>query len=137
MLKELTFPAKLNGLTHATEFVADWLEELGCSAGIQMKVSVALDEVLSNIVHYAYPKGEGSFAVRLSFDPSRQMAVMTFLDNGVAFNPLEKKEPDVTLAVEDRPIGGLGIFLVKKMMDDVKYERVDGQNRLTLYKKIR
>lgn len=135
-MKELSYKAEIGNIARATEAVQEWLEEHGCSSGIQIKIAVALDEVLSNIARYAYPKRDGSFTVRMDYDSLNKMAVMSFVDSGVPFNPLERKEPDVTLSIEDRPIGGLGIFLVRKMMDGVKYERKDGKNILTLYKKI-
>lgn len=135
-MKELTYKANIDNIVNATEDVATWLDELGCPPVIQTKTSIALDEVLSNIVRYAYPNKDGSFTVRLFFDDHKKVAGITFIDQGVAFNPLMRAEPDTTLASEKRPIGGLGIFLVKKLMDHVEYKREDGRNYLTLYKKI-
>lgn len=133
---EKTFTAELGSIALATDFVAEWLEGQDCSFKIQTQISVALDEVLSNIVHYAFPEGKGSFTIQLSRDPETNMLKMVFTDKGVEFDPLAKDDPDVSVSLEERKVGGLGIFLVKKLMDGVRYHREDGQNILTIYKKI-
>ena len=85
---------------------------------------------------YAYPDSEGFADILLAIDPSARTVEITFIDSGIPYNPLAKEDPDVTLAAKDRQIGGLGIFMVKKSMDDVRYEYKDGQNILTIVKKI-
>ena len=135
-MNDYTYPAVKDSIIYATEAVNLWLEKINCPAREQMKIGVALDEVLSNIIRYAYPDGNGVFTISLSFDTGRKMVGMTICDCGTAFNPLDREEPDISLPAEERPIGGLGIFLVKKMMDEVTYDRKDGQNMLTLRKKL-
>ena len=135
-MKELTLSALVGNIPEVTAFVDAQLEELDCPMKAQMQIDIALDELFGNIAHYAYAPGVGEATVRFAFEAESRMAVITFIDRGVPYNPLEQKEPDVTLPGEEREIGGLGIFLVKKTMDSIAYEHKDGQNILTITKKI-
>ena len=136
-MKELTLKAVVENIPRVTAFIDESLESLGCSAKAAMQINVAIDELFGNIAHYAYAPGTaGEATVRFEFDGARRAAVITFVDGGVPYNPLEKEDPDVTLPAEARGIGGLGIFLVKRMMDDMRYERVNGRNTLTITKTI-
>ena len=99
-----------------------------------MQFDVAIDEIFSNIARYAYAPGVGPVTVRFETQAEPKAAMLTFIDKGKPFDPLQAKEPDITASAEDRPVGGLGIFLVKKTMDEVTYEYRDGQNILRLKK---
>ena len=112
------------------------LEQMNCSVKAQMAIDIALDEILANICHYAYAPGTGTVEVCVDHDAENRMAVVTFRDRGVPFDPLQKEDPDTTLTAEQREIGGLGIFLVRKTMDAMKYRREGGSNVLTIRKKI-
>ena len=112
------------------------LEEIGCSPKIQMQITVAAEEIFVNIANYAYNPGKGKATVRVEVSESPLSIAITFMDNGKPFDPTKKADPDVNLPAEERDIGGLGIFMTKKIMDDVKYEYVDGKNILTLKKGI-
>lgn len=101
---------------------------------LQFKLRLSVEEVVENIVRYAYTNGNGFINVSTSVEDG--ILSIKLKDGGIPFNPLEKEDPDVTAALEDRPIGGLGIFLCKQMMDSVEYEYVDGCNVLTMKKKI-
>ena len=133
---ELTVPATLEKLSDVTAFLEQHLEEAGCSMKAQMQISVAAEEIYVNIAHYAYAPGTGNATIQLAIDGDPKRATITFSDSGRPFNPLEKEDPDVSLPVEERDIGGLGIFMTKKTMDDVRYEYRDGRNILTLVKEI-
>ena len=98
-----------------------------------MQISVAMDEILSNISHYGYPDKIGN--VKVTVDYLDNSAIITFTDNGVPYNPLEKEDPDIKASAENRQIGGLGIFMVKKTMDELKYEFKNSRNILKIYKK--
>ena len=135
-MQEITLKAELDNLHTLTDWVDAELERLECPMRAQMQLDVAVDEIFSNIAHYAYPLSEGEARVQMAFDPGSRMFSITFIDRGIPFNPLEKEEPDTSLGVEERAIGGLGIFLVRKTMDDVAYRFEDGANHLTLKKKI-
>lgn len=98
-------------------------------------IHLVSEELVVNVVSYAYVDGEDGY-LNVNIDNSGDMLSIQFVDGGVAFNPLEKEQPDTSLALEDREIGGLGIFLTKQMMDDVTYQRVGNENILTIKKKI-
>ena len=99
---------------------------------VQMQIDIAVEEIFTNIARYAYAPGEGSAVIGVLAEPGR--AEITFSDTGMPYNPLLREDPDVTLAAEEREIGGLGIFMVKKTMDEMRYEYSTGQNLLTLVK---
>ena len=109
-------------------------EDMPTDEGLLFKLRLAVEEAVENIVNYAYSDGAGY----LEADTSVKDGVLSIVlqDAGVPFNPLDKEDPDITLSAEDRPIGGLGIFLCKKLMDSVEYEFVNGCNKLTIRKKI-
>ena len=135
-MKELTVPATLENITVVTAFIDEQLEALDCSMKAQMQIDVAIDELFGNIAHYAYGDATGEATVRFGFDEAARTASIAFIDGGVPFNPLEKADPDVTLSAEERQIGGLGIYMVKKSMDDILYEYRDGRNVLTIIKML-
>ena len=135
-MTEWTFEAVAENIPQLTELIDGQLEALDCSMKAQMQIDVAVDEIFGNIARYAYGEGRGDATVRFDFDGTSRMASISFMDRGVPFDPLKKADPDVTLSVEEREVGGLGIFLVKKTMDDMKYRYENGMNILTLYKHI-
>ena len=135
-MKEKTFKATIENTAAAVAFVEEALEEAGCSMKAQMQIDVAMDELFVNIARYAYAPGEGDATVRFEMDEETRTATITLIDRGVPFNPLAAADPDTTSSAEERPIGGLGIFLVRKTMDEVLYEHKDGCNILTIRKKI-
>ncbi len=113
------------------------MDALDAPVKAKMQLSVAVDEIMANISNYAYEDGVGPVTVRLGFEEETGTVSLTFVDKGLPYNPLEKEDPDVTLSAEDRPIGGLGIYLVKKTMDYIAYEYKFNQNILTMQKKLR
>lgn len=135
-MKELTLEATVENIAPVTEFIDEQLEALDCPMKPQMQIDVAIDELFSNIANYAYAPGTGEATVRFDFDEQARTAAITFEDSGVPYNPLEKDDPDVTLSAQERAVGGLGIFLVKKTMDDISYEHRGGRNILTIKKRI-
>ena len=135
-MKELTIAATVENIGTVTAFVDEQLEALDCPMKAQMQIDVAIDELLGNIANYAYGTGKGEVTVRFDFEPDSRTVALTFIDSGIPYDPLAKPDPDVTLAVEKRSVGGLGIFLVKKTMDDMTYARQDGHNVLTIRKRI-
>ena len=128
------FPAKRELLDEVIAFTEGELEAADCSMKALMQIDVALEEMFVNVASYAYPEGGGS--VRLGIDVKDGRAEITLADAGLPFDPLAAADPDTTLAAEDRRIGGLGIFMVKKTMDEVRYERTDSENIFTMVKKI-
>ena len=134
---EKTLPAVSESITEITEVIEGLLDEAGFGTREKMQIDIALDEVLSNIVRYAYGGKDGTFTVQYSFDEDSRKASITVIDEGSAFDPLAKEAPDITLNVEERPVGGLGIYLVRRVMDAITYRRINGRNILHMEKKIR
>ena len=133
---ELTVEALTEKMPEVMEFVERRLEAADCPPKAQMQIGVAVEEIFVNIAHYAYGTEKGTATVRIEVGEAPVSVTITFMDHGIPYDPLKKEDPDVTLSAEERQIGGLGIFMTKKLMDDVTYEYRDGQNILTLKKNI-
>ena len=131
-VKELTLEARLANLQQVLDFVDDQLRSMHCPMKLMMQIDVAVEEIFVNVASYAYAPGTGSVTVRTDLQESPRAALITFIDSGVPFNPLAKQDPDVTLSAEERSIGGLGIYMVKKTMDKMDYAYENGQNILTM-----
>ena len=136
-MKELTVEAKTTNIEAVTNFVNEQLEALDCPMKAQMQIDIAIDELFGNIAHYAYNPEIGQATVRVEVVEDPLSVIITFIDNGVPYDPLAKADPDTTLSAEERDIGGLGIYMVKKSMDDITYEYKDGQNILKIKKNLR
>ncbi len=133
-MRQLDIEAKVENLNEVLAFVDEQIEEAGCSMKVQMQIDVAVEEIFVNIASYAYKPEIGNATIRVEITKEPLAAILTFIDNGVPYDPLAKEDPDVTLSAEERDIGGLGIFMVKKSMDDVEYEYKNGQNILRIKK---
>ena len=131
-----TFPAKIEALSDVLGFVDTTLEEYECPMKMQTAICVAIEEVFVNVAHYAYGEGEGDMTLGISFDTDSRDITFRMSDKGVPFDPLKKPDPDITLSADEREIGGLGIFITKKTMDTVTYAYENGENVLTMIKKI-
>ncbi len=131
-----TFPARTDVLSDVLGFVDQTLESCECPMKIQTAICVAIEEVFVNVAHYAYGDGEGDVALGIGFDPKSREITFRMADKGTPFDPLKKPDPDITLSAEEREIGGLGIFITKKTMDTVTYAYENGENVLTMIKKI-
>ena len=131
-----TFPAKVEALSDVLGFVDLTLEGYECPMKIQTAVCVAIEEVFVNVAHYAYGEGEGDMTLAIGFDEKSRNITFRMTDQGTPFDPLAKSDPDITLSAEDREIGGLGIFIAKKTMDTIAYAHKNGENILTMVKKI-
>lgn len=135
-MKELVIEALVDKLPDVLAFVDEQLEAADCPMKTQIQIDVSVEEIFVNIANYAYPHGTGSAKILVEVTAEPFFAQITFIDSGIPYDPLAKADPDITLSAEERQIGGLGIFMVKKTMDDVKYEFTDGQNILTLKKGV-
>ena len=136
MMKEMTIDAAVENIPAVTAFVEEQLEQYNCPMKTQMQIDIAIDELFSNIAQYAYNPKTGKATIRVEVTENPMAVIITFIDNGVPYNPLAKADPDVTLSADERQIGGLGIFMVKKSMDDINYEYKNGQNILKIKKNI-
>jgi len=135
-MRELTIDAKIDNLERVLGFVDGLLEEADCPMKTQMQIDVAVEELFVNIASYAYTPGEGSATIRVELEREPGAVQITFIDSGVPYDPLAKADPDVTLSAEERGIGGLGIYMVKKSMDEMVYAYQDGKNILSIKKRI-
>lgn len=136
MKKELNIEAKAENLDEVIAFVDAHLEELNCPPKIQMQIELAVEEIFINISSYAYNPEIGPATIKATVEENPLAVSLTFIDNGMPYDPLAKEDPDTTLGAEERRIGGLGIFLVKQTMDNVSYEYKNGSNILTIKKNI-
>lgn len=133
-MKELEIEALVENLMPVLDFVDKQLQEAECPSKIQMQIDLAVEEIFVNIANYAYNPKTGPATVRVEILPEPPSVDITFIDNGIPYDPLSKADPDTTLSAKERQVGGLGIFMAKKTMDDMKYEYIDGHNILTLKK---
>ena len=131
-----TFPAKTDALQDVLGFVEETLETCECSMKNQTAICVAIEEVFVNVANYAYGEGSGDATLEISFEEASRNVTFRLTDQGIPFDPLQKPDPDITLSIDERQIGGLGIFIVKKTMDTVTYDYKNGKNILTMIKKI-
>lgn len=136
LAKELTIEATVENIGTVTAFVDKQLEALDCPLKAQMQIDIAIDELFGNIAHYAYQPEIGDVTVRVEVMEDPVAVVISFIDNGIPYDPLTKETPDITLSAEEREIGGLGIFIVKETMDEIRYQYKNGQNILTIKKTI-
>ena len=135
-MKELTLDAVVQNIEAVTDFVNAALEEWNCPMKAQMQIDMAIDELFGNIAQYAYAPGTGMATVRIEPLKEARGMRLTLIDSGKPYDPLSGGDPDTTLSIEERGIGGLGVFLVKKTMDDMRYAYENGQNVLTVEKRF-
>ena len=140
--EEITLPAVQESIPQAAEFVRGRLVSFGCPLKLQLQFAIVVDEICSNICKFAYPAGNGTMTVRLTLGhaPGREQGppslFLTFIDEGVPYDPLAAPVPDVTLNAKERKPGGLGIHITKHLMDEAVYEYKDGRNILRLRKDL-
>ena len=134
-MKEILTKAEVPNVDAVTEAADEYLDSVNCPIKHRMQVDMIIDEIFSNIAKYAYPDGGGDVCLRLDCSEDKILSLV-FEDSGTPFNPLQSEDPDVTLDASERGIGGLGIYLVKKMSDAVEYEFSGGKNILTVRKNI-
>ena len=133
-MKKRTLEASVENLQEVLSFVDEQLEAADCPMKTQMQIDIAVEEIFVNIANYAYAPGTGSAVIGVQVEDGR--AKITFCDSGIPYDPLSREDPDVTLPAEEREIGGLGIYMTKQIMDELRYEYRDGQNMLTMIKTL-
>jgi len=135
-MKHIVIPADKKVIAKGIEPIIALLEDHDADFMLLNKIELALDELYTNIASYAYEPGTGDIEIDYDFDEETRLLTIIIADSGKAFDPLAKEDPNIALPAESRQIGGLGIFIVKKVMDEAAYCRVDNKNILTLKKKI-
>ena len=133
-MPEITIPANLDRLGAVFEFIGGAMQNAGINAKHQNNINVAVEEIFLNIAKYAYPEKEGAVTIKLPVFPGKFS--VEFSDGGIPYNPIAKSDPDMSLSAAEREIGGLGIFMAKKMMDHVEYRYENNMNILLLQKDI-
>ena len=133
-MEQITVEATLENLQTVIDFATEQLEVRACPMKTSMQLELVIEEIFVNISNYAYHPEIGSATFRMEFESNPDAVLMTFIDSGKPYNPLEKDDPDTTLDIDERDIGGLGIFLVKKNVDEITYEYEDGKNILRMKK---
>ena len=133
---ELTVAAEEANLLRVQTFIEECLSAAGCSEDTRAKISIAVEEIFVNISRYAYAGDTGSVTLRTAVSGDPASVSITFYDRGLPYDPTAKQDPDLSLGRGERPIGGMGIFLSKKLMDEMTYEYKDGQNILTIKKNL-
>lgn len=135
MHKKLTLVNQIDEISKLEEFVGDICEQGGIDMSVAMSLNLALEEAVTNVILYAYPEGQAG-TIDIIAELTGQQLKFVITDTGQPFDPTAQADADVTLSIEERPIGGLGIFLVRQIMDTVTYQRLDDVNQLTLLKKM-
>lgn len=133
-MAQLVVPANLASFPACSAFIETELKDMGITQPDMIKILAASEEILVNIMNYAYPNQTGFVSIKVKI--ADRLVVLDFIDQGIPFNPLEQTPGDLARSAEDRPIGGLGILLVKQLMDDVHYERRGIDNRLTIARRV-
>lgn len=132
-MKEIYLDAVTDNLDVVLDFVNTELKAHGCDMKVQTQISIAIEEIFVNITNYAYKPEIGGVTIRVAVGDE---IIIEFEDKGIPYNPLEAMDPDIHKSAEEREIGGLGIFMVKKIMDSIEYRNVDNKNILTIRKGI-
>jgi serine/threonine-protein kinase RsbW len=135
MEKSIILANDISEISRLYEFVEEVGNDFELSPDIVFNLNLVLEEAVVNIINYAYPKEEHE-SIYLSAKMHEGSIVLVLTDTGKEFDPTAAPEADVTLSADDRQIGGLGIFLIRQIMNEVKYERIEGKNVLTLEKKV-
>ncbi|MDR2393765.1 MAG: ATP-binding protein [Treponema sp.] len=136
-LQVMTFPADVSQLEKALAFIRTIAEKAACPHGVEQSIELAFEEIFVNIAHYAYPAtepGDVRIGCKTEQVSDRSRVIIIFADRGKSYNPLEHADPDITVPIEERNIGGLGILMVKRIMDTVQYDYTKGWNRLVIMK---
>ena len=136
MEKSIEIINKLDEMDNIAAFIEDVGESIGMSPSLVMSLNLALEEAIANVVMYAYPNEEGKHKIILNAVFENGELVFTLIDSGVPFDPTKAPKADITLSAQDRPIGGLGIFLIRKIMNEISYQRVNNENHLIMKKRI-
>lgn len=135
-MKVKVFPAEIAALNEVLAFVEEELELAECPMKYVIALQVSIEEIFVNIARYAYTDG-GEVTIGIEYDSDNGAIMFRMEDEGVPFNPLAKKDPDITLSAEEREIGGLGIYLMKQTMDEASYSYENGKNILTMVRKLK
>lgn len=131
-MDKIVLESKIENIKKVIEFVNSKIENYNFNEKAKVEIEIAIDELFGNIAKYAYGEDSGSVEVQATVKENPLQVEITFIDSGIKYNPLEREMPDIDVNIHERKIGGLGIFITRKLMDDMKYEYKDGKNILTI-----
>ena len=134
---ELKIEAVPDRVDEVTDFLDEIMQQLDVPVKIQVQLDIAAEEIFVNIASYGYPDRIGNARIVVNFPEDHSYISVCFIDRGLYYDPLNKQDPDITTGLEERQVGGLGIFMVKQSMDDMTYEYKDGCNMLTIRKNLK
>ncbi|MCI1721880.1 MAG: ATP-binding protein [Lachnospiraceae bacterium] len=134
--REITLDATVENMDEVMDFIRGSFQEAGCPKQVIMATLVATEEMYVNVAHYAYAPETGSVTVCCETNANEKYGTITLTDSGMPFNPLAKEDANIMLSAEEREIGGLGILMVKRIMDEVAYSYEGGKNCFTMTKKF-
>lgn len=132
----LTLEADIHNLPELLSFIGRYVQNMEYNHEKKKQLDISVEEIFVNIASYAYPSGSGKVTVSAEYTADTSEITVTFIDDGIPYNPVSSKDPDITLYADKRQIGGLGIFMVKNMMDKLSYEYKCGQNIFKITKKL-
>ena len=135
-MKHLTLPNDIETIPQLNAFIDGFCEERGIGMDIAVRLNLAVEEAVVNVMNYAYPEGTVGY-VDIDMDADEKAVTVILSDTGIPFDPTKKEKVDTTLSAEERPIGGLGIHLVREIMDTIDYAYTDHKNILTLKKTLK
>ena len=136
MEKEIRIKNNLDEIAILANFVEELCSELALPTEVTMNINLALEEAVANVIMYAYPSEE-EHEILLKVSDTNEQLIFLLTDKGLSFDPTQVAEVDPTLPIEERPIGGLGIFLIRSIMNEVTYQRLDNENQLIMKKNIK
>ena len=136
-MSEFKVNAKVEELDNVNDFIDEKLSGLDVDSKIKTQIAIAVEEIFVNISNYSYEKSDGDVIIDVEVNEETLDLEISFIDEGIKFDPLNAENPDTTLTVDERNIGGLGIFMVKKLVDEVSYRYQDNKNILTLKKSLK
>jgi serine/threonine-protein kinase RsbW len=135
-MDQITVPAQKENLSRVLEFIGQELESFPYNPKALLRLELAVEEAFVNIASYAYQPDNGEITVGMGIDEEPLQVTVQLIDSGIRFNPLENEDPDVSTGIEQKQPGGLGIFLIKKNVDQVQYQYQEGKNMLTLHQRM-
>lgn len=133
--QDLSVDSPIENFSEVKNWLQDIFNQIGCVGKPAKQLFIAVDEMFTNIAHYAY-EDVGKVYFKASYNEDEKTLKIKIIDNGDMYNPLEKPDPDIAQRIKDKTVGGLGIFMTKKMVDTIEYSRVEDKNVLVLIKKI-
>lgn len=134
-MPKINLPAKIENMERLIDFILENIKKYNSDKKFLYQMQLASEEIIVNVINYAYPDKEGDIIIEMEINEQNKEITIKIIDWGLHFDPLQKEDPDINVEIENRNIGGLGVYMVKNIMDELKYERIEGKNILLMKKK--